>query len=108
MLHLEPGPRISRPGRCLADEGKDFMIRLTTALTVLGTFGFAMTAHAASDPGRQARSNGPNMPLSRDVVPSEIRPQEPAATGSMKGRAGYGGKSRWRDIRRPPVRPPSL
>ncbi|MBD8904835.1 hypothetical protein MBTS_21790 [Methylobacterium bullatum] len=75
-----------------------------TTLAVLGTFGAAMTAHAASDLGRQARSNGPNMPLSRDVVPSEIRPQEPAATGSMKGRGGYGEKSRWRDIRRPSVR----
>ncbi len=83
------------------------MTRLTTTLAVLGTFGFAMTAHAASDLGRQARSNGPNMPRSRDVVPSEIRPQEPVATGSMKGPAGYSGKSRWRDIKRPPVRPPS-
>jgi hypothetical protein len=83
------------------------MTRLTTTLAALGTFGFAMSAHAASDLGRQARSNGPNMPLSQDVVPSEIRPQEPAATGSMKGPAGNGGKSRWRDIKRPAVRPPS-
>ncbi|MCJ2046498.1 hypothetical protein MKK58_18445, partial [Methylobacterium sp. J-078] len=78
-----------------------------TTLALLAALGFATTAQAASDVGRQARSNGPNMPLSRDVVPSEIRPQEPAATGSMKGPAGNGGKSRWRDIKRPPVRPPS-
>ena len=83
------------------------MTRLMTTLAVLGALGFATTAQAASNDGRQARSNGPNMPRSRDVVPSEIRRPEPAATGSMKGRAASDGKSRWQDIRRPSVRPPS-
>lgn len=83
------------------------MTRLLTTLAMLGALGAATTAQAASDIGRQARSNGPNMPRSRDVVPSEIRPQTPTATGSMKVRAPTLGRSRWRDIRRPPVRPPS-
>jgi hypothetical protein len=84
------------------------MTRLMTTLAVLGAFGFATTAQAAPNEGRLARSNGPNMPRSRDVVPSEIRPQEPTATGSMKGRASTAGRSRWQDIKRPPARPPSL
>lgn len=89
------------------------MTRLRTTLAVLGALGLATTAQAAtaraaSDVGRQARSNGPNMPRSRDVVPSEIRPQEPAATGSMPGRASSAKRSRWQGIKRPPVRPPSL
>ena len=84
------------------------MTRLMTTLAVLGALGFATTAQATPNDGRQARSNGPNMPRSRDVVPSEIRPQEPTATGSMKGRASTAGPSRWQDIKRPPARPPSL
>ncbi len=84
------------------------MHRLMTTLAVLGALGFATTAQAASDVGRQARSNGPNMPRSREVVPSEIRPQEPAATGSMPGRASSGKRSRWQGIKRPPARPPSF
>lgn len=101
MVHLEPGPLASG----LAAKGRTRMTRLMTTLVVLGMLGAATSVQAASDLGRQARSNGPNMPRSRDVVPSEIRRQEPAATGSMKGRAGYDGKSRWGDIKRPPVRP---
>lgn len=84
------------------------MKRLMTTLAVIGTLGFATAAEAVPDVGRQARSNGPNMPRSRDVVPSEIRPQEPVATGSMAGRASSGKRSNWQDIKRPPARPPSL
>jgi hypothetical protein len=84
------------------------MTRLTTTLAALGTLLAATGAPAAANDGRLARFQGPNMPLSRDVVPSEIRPQEPTATGSMKGRDPSGKRSRWQDIKRPPVRPSSL
>ncbi|KQP77494.1 hypothetical protein ASF57_19535 [Methylobacterium sp. Leaf117] len=84
------------------------MARLMMTLAVLGVLAAAATAQAASNDGRQARSHGPNMPRSRDVVPSEIRPQEPAATGSMPMRASSGNRLRWQDMKRPPVRPPSL
>jgi hypothetical protein len=79
--------------------------KLTLAL--LGTFLASASAQATSVDGRQARSNGPNMPLSRDVVPSEIRPQEPTATGGMTGRASPDGRSRRQGIGRPSVRSPS-
>ena len=108
MVPLEPGPPAAGPVDASPAKGQTQMSRLMTTLAALGTVLAATGAQAVPNDGRLARSNGPNMPLSRDVVPSEIRPQEPTATGSMKGRASPAGRSRWQDIKRPPARPPSL
>lgn len=81
-------------------------IRITYA--ALGALLVATTAQPASAEETQARSNGPNMPRSEDVVPSEIRPQDPLATGTMQKPDAPDARSRLHDIKRPPVRPPGL
>jgi hypothetical protein len=77
----------------------------TNHLAALAALLMATTAHAAPAAGVQARSNGPNMPQSEEVVPSDIRPQDPAITD---GARESGARSRWHDIQRPPVRPQGL
>jgi len=79
-----------------------------TMIAALGAVLIATTVRAASMDGEQARSNGPNMPRSEDVVPSEIRPRDPADTGALRAPGPSGAGSRWHDIKRPPVRPPGL
>lgn len=84
------------------------MTRLKTmTLAALGAVLAATAVLAAPNDGRMARSNGPNMPRSRDVVPSEIRPQEPAATGSMMKPVSPASRSRGPDTKRPAARTPS-
>ena len=56
----------------------------TSTFAVLGALLVANMAQAAPSKEPQAGSSGPNMPPVRDVVPSEIRSQEPAVTGSMR------------------------
>lgn len=80
--------------------------RITGA--VLAALLVATTVQAAPTEETQAGSNGPNMPLSREVVPSDIRPQDPPATGTTRKPGGSGERSRWHDIQRPPIRPPGL
>jgi hypothetical protein len=84
------------------------MTHLKSTFAVLGTLLAATTTQVTSSDACLAGSNGLNMPLSQDVVPSEIKPQEPIATGGMKGHASPGERSRPQDIRRSPVRPPLL
>ncbi len=79
----------------------------TTTCAALGALLFGAMAQAAPADGPQAGSSGPNMPPARDIVPSEIRPEDPAAAGRARGPAETGAISRWRDIKRPPARPPS-
>ncbi len=70
--------------------------RITGA--VLAALLLTTTVQAAPAEEMQAGSNGPNMPLSKDVVPSDIRPQDPPATGTT-GKPGVSGeRSRWHDI----------
>lgn len=79
---------------------------LTSTFALLGALLVVTTAQAAPMDEPQAGSSGPNMPPLRDVVPSEIRSQDPAVTGSMRAPAEPGPRSRWHDLKRPPVRPP--
>jgi hypothetical protein len=78
------------------------------AYAALGALLVATTTQAASSEEMQVRSNGPNMPRSREVVPSDIRPQDPPVAGSIRYPDAPGARSRWHDIQRPPVRPPGL
>ena len=78
----------------------------TSTFAVLGALLVATMAQAAPAEEPHAGSSGPNMPPVRDVVPSEIRSQEPAVTGSMPVPAEPGSRSRRHDLKRPPVRPP--
>jgi hypothetical protein len=55
-----------------------------------------------------AQANGPNMPPSGDVVPSDVRPQGIPATGGMRKPDAPGTKSSPHVVKRPPVRPPEL
>ena len=74
-------------------------------LAALGALLMTATARAAPAAGVQAGSDGPNRPQSGEVVPSDIRPQDPAVTGGVRE---HGARSRWHDIQRPPVRPSGL
>jgi hypothetical protein len=76
-----------------------------TTLAALGALFMATTPQAALTAGVQARSNDPNMPRSEKVVPSDIRPQDPAITS---GAREPGARPRLHDVQRPPVRPPGL
>ena len=76
----------------------------SSMLAVLGTLLVAIVAQATPADGPQAGSNGPNMPRSSDIVPSEIRPQEPAATGTVRE---LDNRSRWEGVHRPTIREPS-
>ena len=78
----------------------------TSTFVVLGALLVATLAQAAPAEVPQAGSSGPNMPPVQDIVPSEIRSQEPAVTGSPRAPAEPGSRSRWHDLKRPPVRPP--
>ena len=79
-----------------------------TTLAAFGALLVATPAQAAPTVGAQARSNGPNTPRSEEVVPSDIRPQDPAVAGGMRGLDASGARSRWHDIQLPPARPPGL
>ncbi|MCJ2125617.1 hypothetical protein [Methylobacterium sp. J-077] len=79
-----------------------------TMLAALGAFLVATTVRAAPTAGDQAGSNGPNMPHSEEVVPGDIRPRDPVDTGTVQAPGTSGARSRWQDIKRPPVRPPGL
>ena len=78
----------------------------TSTFALLGALLVVTPAQAISRDEPQIGSSGPNMPPLRDVVPSEIRSQEPAVTGSMRAPTEPGPHSRWHDLKRPPVRPP--
>jgi hypothetical protein len=95
------GPRAGKDGHAMA-------IRLRITGAVLTALIGATTVQAAATEETQAGSNGPNMPLSKEVVPSDIRPQDPPATGTMQKPGGSGERSHWHDIKRPPARPPGL
>ncbi|GJE40267.1 hypothetical protein [Methylobacterium persicinum] len=73
-----------------------------TMVAVLGALLVATTLQAAPLEGDQATSNGPNMPPSEKVVPSDIRPDVPADTGAVQASGPSGARSRWRDIKRTP------
>jgi hypothetical protein len=78
------------------------------AYAALGALLVGTTVQAAPAEETRALSNGPNMPRSDEVVPSDIRPQDPLATGTMRKPDAPVPKPRWYDLRRPPVRPPGL
>jgi hypothetical protein len=80
--------------------------KITSA--ALGALLLTAAAQAAPAGRTQAQSNGPNMPPSNEVVPSDIRPQDPPATGTTKEPGTSGRKSRWHDFKGPPARPPGL
>ena len=72
----------------------------TFNFTVVTLGALLVAAGAQAAPANEGRTgtNGPNMPEAKDVVPSEIRPLEPAATGSARERGVLEGRSRWQDI----------
>jgi hypothetical protein len=74
----------------------------------LGTLLAVAAAQAAPATEAQAQSNGPNMPPSGDIVPSDVRPQGIPATGGMRKPDAPGTKSSPHVVKRPPVRPPDL
>ncbi|MCJ2013588.1 hypothetical protein [Methylobacterium sp. J-076] len=79
-----------------------------TVTAALGALLAAAAVQVAAPGGDQATSNGPNMPPSEQVVPSDIRPEPPAGTGAVQAPGPSGARSRWHDIKRPPARPPGL